>query len=166
MKKPSMPTVDRREFLKWSGCVATAAAAFPLFPGEFAHAETMEKAGAAAGARRTLLAACPYCGVGCGTLIPVEGDRIVGMNPDKLPPTNKGVQCIKGLDANEPIYQDRLTHVLVRKDMSDPETGHVSATKGRFDDDVFVKMPYDEAEELVAEKMAGCELTPISGHSR
>ncbi|MFQ5665962.1 MAG: molybdopterin oxidoreductase family protein [Candidatus Binatia bacterium] len=153
MKKCDLPIMGRRAFLKWSGCVATAAAAFPLFPGEFAAADTL-KAAAGTGARRTLLAACPYCGVGCGTLISCEGDRIVGIVPDKLHPTNKGVQCIKGLNANEPIYQDRLTHVLVRKDMSDPDTGHVSATKGRFDDDVFIKMPYAEAEELVAEKIA------------
>ncbi|NIV48154.1 MAG: hypothetical protein GWN46_15800, partial [Gammaproteobacteria bacterium] len=47
-----------------------------------------------------------------------------------------------------------MNRVLVRKDMSDPITGHVSATKGRFDDDVFHAMPYEEAEEMVAEKIA------------
>jgi anaerobic selenocysteine-containing dehydrogenase len=153
MKKQSLPLVNRRDFLKWSGCVSAAAATFPLLPGEFATAQGLEKAGFPGG-RRTLQAACPYCGVGCGTLISCEGDRIVGIVPDKLHPTNRGVQCIKGLNAHEPIYQDRLTRVLVRKDLSDPITGHVSATKGRFDDDVFHAMPYDEAEELVAEKMA------------
>ncbi len=154
MKKTTKPIIDRRNFLKWSGGVLAAAATFPLLPGEFAHADTLAQQGLASGAKRTLQAACPYCGVGCGSLITCEGDRITGIIPDKLHPTNKGVQCIKGLNAHEPIYQDRLTHVLVRKDMSDPTTGHVSATKGRFDDDVFDKMPYDEAEELVAEKMA------------
>jgi anaerobic selenocysteine-containing dehydrogenase len=151
MKKQIMPIMDRRDFLKWSGGVTAAAAMFPLMPGEFVHAASLP--GVPAG-RRTLQAACPYCGVGCGTLISVEGDRIVGMIPDRLHPTNAGVQCIKGLNAHEPIYRDRLEHVLVRKDMSDPDTGHVSATKGRFDDDVFIEMPYDEAEEMVAEKMA------------
>lgn len=155
MKRPGKPVIERRDFLKWSGGVLAAAASFPGLPGEFATAEAIEASGAvASGARRTLQAACPYCGVGCGTLISVEGDRITGMIPDRLHPTNKGVQCIKGLNAHEPIYRDRLTRVLVRKDMTDPETGHVSATKGRFDDDVFDAMPYDEAEELVAEKMA------------
>jgi anaerobic selenocysteine-containing dehydrogenase len=154
MKKGSLPIINRREFLKASGCVAAAAAAFPMFPGEFAHAQALETLGLGNGVRRTLQAACPYCGVGCGTLISAEGDRIVGMVPDKLHPTNRGVQCIKGLNANEPIYKDRITHVLVRKDMSDPLTGHVSATKGRFDDEVFERMPYAEAEELVAERIA------------
>lgn len=155
MKKSRLPIINRRDFLAMSGGVATAAASFPMFPGEFAHADELAKEGAATeGGRQTLLAACPYCGVGCGCLINCEGDRIVGIVPDRLHPTNKGVQCIKGLNAHEPIYQDRLTRVLVRKDMTDPLTGHVSATKGRFDDDVFDAMPYDEAEELVAEKMA------------
>ncbi len=153
MKKGSKPIMDRRDFLKWTGGVTAAAATFDMFPGEFAHADKVQEI-TGAGARRTLLAACPYCGVGCGTLLATEGDRITGIIPDKLHPTNKGVQCIKGLNAHEPIHRDRLTHVLVRKDMSDPETGHVSATKGRFDEDVFIKMPYDEAEELVAEKIA------------
>ncbi len=151
MKKCRVPAVSRRDFLKWSGQIAAASAVFPMFPGEFVHADAL---GSSDSARRTMLAACPYCGVGCGSLISVEGDRIVGIVPDKLHPTNKGVQCIKGLNAHEPIYRDRLTHVLVRKDMSDPMTGHVSATKGRFDEDVFTKMPYEEAEEMVAEKMA------------
>jgi len=153
-KKFDLPCLNRRDFLRWSGGVMAAASAFPGFPGEFAHADAMTQAGVGAGARRTLLAACPYCGVGCGTLISTEGDRIVGIVPDKRHPTNKGVQCIKGLSAHEPIYRDRIEHVLVRKDMSDPITGHVSATKGRFDDDVFEKMSYEEAEELVAEKMS------------
>jgi anaerobic selenocysteine-containing dehydrogenase len=101
-----------------------------------------------------LQAACPYCGVGCGTLIKVQEGKVVGMVPDKKHPTNRGIQCIKGLNAHEPIYRDRLTKVLVRKDMSDPLRSHVSATKGRFDDDVFEEMPYEEAEELVADKIA------------
>ena len=154
MKKVNLPFIGRREFLRWSGGVAAAATAFSAFPGEYVHADDLpEQAASGKGPRKSLLAACPYCGVGCGTLITAEGDRITGIVPDKLHPTNKGVQCIKGLNAHEPIYRDRLTHILVRKDMSDPITGHVSATKGRFDDDVFERMPYDEAEELVAEKI-------------
>jgi anaerobic selenocysteine-containing dehydrogenase len=153
MKKETKPLMNRRDFMKWSGSVSAAAAAFPGFSGEFVHAEGLPAA-AAAGARRTLQAACPYCGVGCGTLINCEGDRVVGMIPDKLHPTNKGVQCIKGLNAHEPIYRDRIERALVRKDMTDPLTGHISETKGRFDPDVFHEVSYEEAEHIVAEKTA------------
>ena len=159
MPKQTVPVeFDRREFMKMAattGVAVTATSFLPLEYLEALNAAPTTKPGSALGPGVKLLqAACPYCGVGCGTLIKVENGKVVGMVPDKKHPTNKGIQCIKGLNAYEPIYKDRLTDVLVRKDMSDPLRGHVSATKGRFDDDVFIKMPYAEAEELVAEKIA------------
>ena len=148
-------SLNRRSFLELSSATVAAVAATPAFGKEFAEAKFGAEELAAQGAgRKVLHAQCPYCGVGCGTLIQVENDRIVGVAPDKMHPTNKGVQCIKGLNAHEPTYRDRLTKVLVRRDMSDPLTGHVSATKGRFDDEVFREASYEEAEELVAERMA------------
>lgn len=142
--------LSRKDFLKGAGTAAAAAGA--LFPGEFVTAQDRPPGGGPM--RRELLAQCPYCGVGCGTVIQVEGDTIVGMVPDKEHPTNKGVQCIKGLNANEPIYKDRLEYCLVRKDMSDPLRGHVSETKGRFDDSVYRRVSYEEAEHIVAERTA------------
>ncbi len=144
--------VDRRDFMKITGTAATAAGLCSLFPGEFAFAEGEGEV--PKGVDRQLQAQCPYCGVGCGTLIQVQGDKIVGIVPDKQHPTNKGVQCIKGLNAYEPVYRDRLEHCLIRKDMSDPLKGHVSETKGRFDDDVWRVATYEEAEELVSERIA------------
>ena len=68
--------------------------------------------------RTTALAQCPYCGVGCGTVIQVENGKIVSMRPDKDHPTNYGLQCIKGLTAAEPIYVDRMEgDSYVRKDV-------------------------------------------------
>ncbi|MFQ5637496.1 MAG: molybdopterin oxidoreductase family protein [bacterium] len=107
------------------------------------------------------LSACPYCGVGCGTMIQVENGKIVGMVPDKNHPTNKGMQCIKGLTANEPIYIDRLTKVLVRKDTwaEWQKPGHgdlefVSKTKNAFEDELWEEVSYEEASEMTAEKIA------------
>jgi len=93
-------------------------------------------------------------------MIQVNGDTIVGMVPDKEHPTNKGIQCIKGLNANEPIYKDRLEYALIRKDPSDPLTGHVSATKGRFDESVFRRASYEEAEEFVIKTNKGKRIIP------
>jgi anaerobic selenocysteine-containing dehydrogenase len=104
---------------------------------------------------REILSACPYCGVGCGTIIQVEEGKIVGMIPDPKHPTNKGLQCIKGLSSNEAIYVDRLQRVLIRKDMTNPLTGHVSATKGSFAEEHFRVGTWEEAEELIAERTAG-----------
>jgi len=144
---------NRREFMEMAAGAGIACAATSMMPEEFVEATVAAPTNAPKGIQ-LLQAACPYCGVGCGTLIKVQEGKVVGMVPDKKHPTNRGIQCIKGLNAHEPIYRDRMTTVLVRKDMSDPLRGHVSATKGRFDDDVFVEMSYDEAEHLVAEKIA------------
>ena len=102
-----------------------------------------------------ILAQCPYCGVGCGTLIQTEKGKIVGMVPDSKHPTNQGLQCIKGLTSAEAIYVDRLTKPLIRKDMTNPLTGHESATKGSFDDDVWREASWEEAEELIVEQIVG-----------
>ncbi len=144
---------DRRRFMQMAATTGVGVAATTCFPEEYIQALNAAPVPAAQGVK-LLQAACPYCGVGCGTLIKVENGKVVGMIPDKKHPTNKGIQCIKGLNAHEPIYKDRLLKVLVRKDMSDPLRGHVSSTKGRFDEDVFDEMPYEEAEEMVAEKIA------------
>ena len=144
---------DRRGFMKMAAKAGVTVTAASILPSEFVEAQNAPLQ-TTAGSAQLLQAACPYCGVGCGTLIKVEGGRVVGMVPDKKHPTNRGIQCIKGLNAHEPIYRDRLTKVLVRRDMSDPLRGHVSATKGRFDDEVFREASYEEAEELVAERIA------------
>ncbi len=146
---------DRRAFMKMAAGTGAAVAATGFLPEEFIEARANPGVDQPLGTGVKLLqAACPYCGVGCGTLIKVENGKVVGMVPDKKHPTNRGIQCIKGLNAHEPIYRDRLTKVLVRRDMSDPLRGHVSGSKGRFDDDVFREATYEEAEELVAERIA------------
>ncbi len=145
---------NRREFMEMAAAAGVTCTAPTLFGDEFIEAQESPPTGKSVAGVQLLQSACPYCGVGCGTLIQVQDGKVVGMVPDKKHPTNRGVQCIKGLNANEPIYRDRLTKVLVRKDMSDPLRGHISETKGRFDDNVFDEMPYEEAEELVADRIS------------
>lgn len=98
---------------------------------------------------------CPYCGVGCGTLIQTEKGKIVGMKPDPNHPTNKGLQCIKGLTSAEAIYVDRLTKPLVRKDMTDILEGKESKTKGQFDDEHFREVSWEEAEKIIVQQIVG-----------
>ena len=146
--------LTRRNFLK--GTVA-GSAALGLGGMIFSPSQLIAEAGLAGGRIKTCLAQCPYCGVGCGSVIKYESQsgRILGVVPDKQHPTNKGIQCIKGLNADEPVYIDRLKKVLVRKDMSDPVTGHVSKSKGSFNAEDFDEVTYEEAEHIVAEKIAG-----------
>lgn len=152
--------MNRRDFLKSSSFITGATAATGLFVAEnpeleAAPAETKTE-------RKTAIAQCPYCGVGCGTVIQVENGKIVSMRPDKDHPTNYGLQCIKGLTAAEPIYVDRMEgEPYVRKDVwaewQKPGHGdmeYISKTKGSFDEEHFVRVPYHEAEEMTAHKIA------------
>ena len=111
--------MNRREFIKNSAFITGAATGASLLVG--ANPELEAATGTSepkTATRTTALAQCPYCGVGCGTVIQVENGKIVSMRPDKDHPTNYGLQCIKGLTAAEPIYVDRMEgDSYVRKDV-------------------------------------------------
>lgn len=153
--------INRRTFLKGSSFITGSAAGAGLMVGANPELEAApSKTGSAS--RTTALAQCPYCGVGCGTIIQVENGKIVSMRPDKDHPTNFGLQCIKGLTAAEPIYVDRMEgDSYVRKDVwkewNKPGHGdleYVSKTKGSFDEEHFVRVSYEKASELVDHKIA------------
>ncbi|MBZ0268297.1 molybdopterin-dependent oxidoreductase [bacterium] len=144
--------MKRRTFVQ-GATVAAAAVGVPTAKGwAVPDPENIELESAVA--KTDILAACPYCGVGCGTIIRTENGRITNVVPDKDHPTNKGLQCIKGLTSAEAIYVNRLDKPLIRKDMSDPLRGHVSATKGSYDRSLFREATWEEAEELVADRVA------------
>ena len=46
--------------------------------------------------RQEIKSTCCYCGVGCGVVIEVEGEQIVGVSGDKQHPANFGRLCTKG----------------------------------------------------------------------
>jgi len=155
--------MDRRDFIKNSAFVTSAAAGAGLMVGANPELEAATGTRDTNNASRTTaLAQCPYCGVGCGTVIQVENGKIVSMRPDKDHPTNYGLQCIKGLTAAEPIYVDRMEgDSYVRKDVWEDwqKPGHgdleyVSKTKGSFDEEHFVRVSYEQASEMVDHKIA------------
>jgi len=153
--------MNRRDFLKSSSFITGAAAGTSLFVGKNPELEAAPSE-ANTSERKTAVAQCPYCGVGCGTIIQTQNGKIVSMRPDKDHPTNYGLQCIKGLTAAEPIYVDRMEgEPYVRKDVWDEwqKPGHgdieyISKTKGSFDEEHFVRVPYKEASDMVAHKVA------------
>ncbi len=151
---PDWQGFTRRGFMKGCAALGTAVGTFHMqydnwvfsFSPEAAHA-----AEAGAQGRQMIPSQCPYCGVGCATYLVVENGKVVAAVPDKDSPVNLGMQCIKGLTAHEALDVDRQTKVLIRKDYTDPIKGHVSSTKGRFDDGVFREATWEEAEELAVE---------------
>jgi len=154
--------LTRRNFLKGSTFITGSAAGSGLFVGVNPELEAAPAAAGDTATRTTALAQCPYCGVGCGTVIQVENGKIVSMRPDKDHPTNYGLQCIKGLTAAEPIYVDRMEgDPYVRKDVwaewQKPGHGdleYVTKTKGSFEEEHFVRVPYEDASKMVAHKIA------------
>ena len=152
--------MTRRNFLKSSSFITGSAAATGLYVADNPELEAATTD--VSTERKTAIAQCPYCGVGCGTVIQVENGKIVSMRPDKDHPTNYGLQCIKGLTAAEPIYVDRMEgDPYVRKDVWEEwqKPGHgdiefTSKTKNAFDDELFVRVSYHDAEEMTAKKVA------------
>lgn len=57
---------------------------------------------------------CPYCGVGCGVIAEVEGEKLIKVSGDEDHPANHGRLCIKGSSLPETQYgPERLLHPLV-----------------------------------------------------
>jgi nitrate reductase NapA len=86
--------LSRRDFVKTSAFVSATAAGASLMVGanpelEIASANAQDSEEG----RTTALAQCPYCGVGCGTIIQVENGKIVSMRPDKDHPTKPTTAC-------------------------------------------------------------------------
>lgn len=150
--------VGRRRFLKGAAAtVGTGIGTFGMLRDNWVFDFKGNAANAAAkpGEQKLVPSQCPYCGVGCHTYLVVQDGRVVASVPDKDSSVNLGMQCIKGLTAAEAIYVDRLDKVLVRKDMTNPLTGHVSKTKGRFDDSVWRVATWEEASHLVTDMTVG-----------
>ena len=65
---------------------------------------------------RTVFSTCSYCGCGCGVLLEVLDDEVVGTLPVKTHPVSQGSLCIKGWNIHEFIESERrLTKPLIRK---------------------------------------------------
>jgi predicted molibdopterin-dependent oxidoreductase YjgC len=64
----------------------------------------------------TVFSTCSYCGCGCGVLLQVLDDEVVGTLPVKTHPVSQGSLCIKGWNIHEFIDSERrLTKPLMRK---------------------------------------------------
>jgi len=83
---------------------------------------------------------CPYCGTGCGLLLAVKDERLVGIEPWHRAPVNEGKLCQKGRYAHEFVHsEDRLKEPLIKMD------------------GVFSKVTWSEAYELIVEKFRSCK---------
>ena len=108
--------VTRRDFVKWSAGAATGTAIGGLaglganLAPALARAQELRIKGA-----KTVPSICPYCSVGCATLIHTIDRKIVNIEGDPRSPFSEGTLCPKGAA----IYQlhvnpNRPTKVLHR----------------------------------------------------
>ncbi len=64
----------------------------------------------------TVASVCPYCAVGCGTLIHKRGEQILDIEGDPESPINEGTLCPKGADIFQySVNPQRLTQALYRR---------------------------------------------------
>ena len=85
---------------------------------------------------------CTLCRSRCGAVYEVDGDRLVGVEPDSHHPTG-GALCSKGRAAPELVHSPRrLTSPLKR---TNPKSA---------DDPGWVEIGWDEALDIVAERIA------------
>ncbi|VVP81694.1 Nitrate reductase [Pseudomonas fluorescens] len=70
-------------------------------------------------ADKTVRSVCPFCGVGCGIVMQVEGNRVVKVVGDKAHPTNAGRLCTKGTTCGQSIAESgRMESAFLRQDRS------------------------------------------------
>jgi formate dehydrogenase major subunit len=100
----------RRDFLKFTAIGGAAAAVFG-FDLQPAYAQLRVLKIARASETRST---CPYCAVGCGTIIYTIGDKAKNVTPqvvhvegDPDHPTNRGTLCPKGASLVQDILNDR-----------------------------------------------------------
>ena len=67
--------------------------------------------------KKSVKTACPYCGVGCGMVLQVEGGKVTKLSGDKEHPTNFGRLCTKGSTAAKIIAgTGRMERASLRAD--------------------------------------------------
>ena len=81
--------------------------------------QTSHKASRLRGATVTQ-AVCPYCAVGCGTLLYTKAGKLIDVEGDPASPINEGTLCPKGANAFQlAVNSHRVTQVLYRAPYSD-----------------------------------------------
>ncbi len=103
---------DSGSTLDQSSCVGCGACSDTCPTGAISDSSVLRHGAPTAWTRST----CPYCGVGCETLIGTREGRVVQILPAPDAPVNKGLLCVKGRYAHDFAYaDDRVTSPMIRE---------------------------------------------------
>jgi formate dehydrogenase major subunit len=110
-------TVTRRDFFRAGGAAAAGTAVGALAG---LGADLRPKAALAKDLRikdaKVFPSVCPYCAVGCGTLVHVQDEKIVNIEGNSASPVSQGNLCPKGAASYQlHVNPNRLTKVLHRR---------------------------------------------------
>ena len=93
---------------------------------------------------------CSFCGVGCGLLLGVQGDKVVNVRGNRDNPTNEGQLCVKGRFGYKFVnHPERLTKPMVREYLISDDVTRDGADRGEW-----VEVEWDTAYDLVARKFS------------
>jgi formate dehydrogenase major subunit len=113
----SLSTLHRRDFLRTGGFALGGMLGLGMdLRAEQAQVRTLKIAHA-----REVPSVCPYCAVGCGTIVSVRKDKdgvdkIINVEGNPESPINGGTLCPKGAATFQlAVNPNRITHVLYRK---------------------------------------------------
>jgi formate dehydrogenase major subunit len=106
--------ISRRDFFKMSAGAGTALGSLAGLGADLSPA--VARAAEARIARaKAFPSVCPYCAVGCGTLVHTVDGKIVNIEGDVRSPVNEGTLCPKGAAIFQlHVNPNRVTHVLHR----------------------------------------------------
>jgi formate dehydrogenase major subunit len=110
-------TVTRRDFFRAGGAAAAGTAVGALAG---LGADLRPKVALAKDLRikdaKVVPSVCPYCAVGCGTLVHVQDNAIVNIEGNPASPVSQGNLCPKGAASFQlHVNPNRLTRVLHRR---------------------------------------------------
>ncbi len=129
--------LSRRDFFKASGLIAAGAMGGPALLGGLRTAQAAPKAPAWTSG----FSACDMCFNKCGLIARVEDGVLTKLDPNPKFLKSRGMLCARGNAGISHVYDpDRLKHPLLRK--------------GARGEGKWQRIPWDEALDMAAEKMA------------
>lgn len=135
----------RRDFLKWTGATAAGIAVSTMLERDLLAFSKLPPGQGYYLSTETRFSCCGTCDSNCGLLLHIQDGVVVEIsgNPaDRL--QGEGKACVKGQSAMRNLYDPNLLKVPLKR---------TNPNKGIDEDPGFVEISWDEAFQLIADRM-------------